>query len=573
MKNIINKVGVIGLIIAMLVPFVEVPVVNALEDGCTRHLQSYYFLDFFSTAQNYDNDREVYDSTTGKKYYTDGYTTYTNFPFVFDTATEGEKVTVESIDFYNLSDKTDSKYDDDNYPDDLLNYWDRYNKLVVSQNESSGSIKRSAKYCNTKTGRGCTDYNLKGGALVSTPAKREEDYYDTITDLIHGVWARQSATGTMEIMDWEETDPEDGALYSYQYAFNEDALDEMKASIGTAKFEGGNEKDGYKFIDGNEDLSADYLNDILSDVEGALGDNRLWEDEGEYFLPLSITRNIDKESVFDQAYYYIVLNQSEYYFSTSSDKLENSFEAYSNAVNYGLPTVELKDLEKVANGTDGGNTSAKDKVTRKSDDQNILEIKYKEKDQGDTDKTVYLISVQEEKVDVNDKVRGESQLEVRPFTGDDNKTYYAFQYYWPFVFNVEYTVCPTNVSSDDPTTEVWTLKYDGNVDDNSVSGLPSSQTEPVGTKITVSKTKPKRSGYTFKGWCEDPKGKKCYEAGDKISDDGPGVKYLYANWGEEGTKDNPPTGVISYVIGFAGIGLIAGGIYIITKKKNFFKQI
>ncbi len=568
MKNIINKVGVIGLIIAMLVPFVEVPVVNALEDGCTRHLQSYFFLDFFSTAQAYDSDRKVYDSTTGKTYYTDGYTTYTNFPFVFDTATDGEKVTVESIDFYNLSDKTDSKYDDDKYPDDLLNYWDRYNRLVVSQNESSGSIKRSAKYCNTKTGRGCSEYNLKGGALVSTPAKREEDYYDTITDLIHGVWARQSATGTMEIMDWEKTDPKDGVEYSYQYAFSKDAVDEMKASIGTAKFEGGSDRDGYKFSDGNEDLSADYLNDILSDVEGALDDNRLWEDEGEYFLPLSITRKIDKAEVFDQAYYYIVLGQNAYYFSTSKDKLENSFKAYSDAVNYGLAEVDLDTLTKAASGTSSG----VDEKIKKEEDSDIVSIKFKENGQEDNDETVYLISVNADKIDVNETVEGESQLEVRPFESD-GKTYYAFQYYWPFVFNVEYTVCPTNVSSDDPTTEVWTLKYDGNVDDNSVSGLPSSQTEPVGTKITVSKTKPKRSGYTFKGWCEDPKGKKCYEAGDKISDDGPGVKYLYANWGEEGTKDNPPTGVISYVIGFAGIGLIAGGIYIITKKKNFFKQI
>ena len=145
------------------------------------------------------------------------------------------------------------------------------------------------------------------------------------------------------------------------------------------------------------------------------------------------------------------------------------------------------------------------------------------------------------------------------------------KYYWPVILNVEYDVC--NTSS---TPAQWTLTYDDNVDDNTVTNMPDpiSEEANVGTGIKVSSTTPKRNGYTFQKWCTESNGSgNCYKAGDEVPNTTTTKLTLFAQWGKEGTENNPKQGVISYVIGFAAVGIIAGGIYLISKKKNLFKQI
>ncbi len=141
-------------------------------------------------------------------------------------------------------------------------------------------------------------------------------------------------------------------------------------------------------------------------------------------------------------------------------------------------------------------------------------------------------------------------------------------YYWPAVLSVEYEACPL-------AKENWTLEYNGNVDDNSVTNIPNKQTTDLGNDITVDSKKPSRADYTFTKWCENPNGSgQCYNAGDKVkSPDSAKTITLFAQWGKGGTEDNKKTGVMSYVIGFISVGVIAGGIYLVAKKKNLFKQI
>ena len=72
MKNILKKIGVIGIIIAMLAPFVEMPVAKAATETCTDHtVMQYYFAD----VTNGDYWKQ-YTSTNG-------YTTYTIYPYLF----------------------------------------------------------------------------------------------------------------------------------------------------------------------------------------------------------------------------------------------------------------------------------------------------------------------------------------------------------------------------------------------------------------------------------------------------------------------------------------------------------
>ena len=144
----------------------------------------------------------------------------------------------------------------------------------------------------------------------------------------------------------------------------------------------------------------------------------------------------------------------------------------------------------------------------------------------------------------------------------------ADQIYWPVILNVEYEICPT-------TNEQWSLKYDGNTDDNSVTNIPGSQTEIIGTDIQIDAKKPSRDGYTFQGWNTQRDGKgTSYNAEDTYKS--PSEKTtvtLYAQWGKGGTEDQKKTGVMSYVVGFITTGLVASGIYLVAKKKNLFKQI
>lgn len=70
------------------------------------------------------------------------------------------------------------------------------------------------------------------------------------------------------------------------------------------------------------------------------------------------------------------------------------------------------------------------------------------------------------------------------------------------------SVVPTDLTSDIKTGSctitlyaVWTAKtYTVSYNANGGSGAPSSQTKTYGSTLTLSSTKPTRSGYTFKGW-------------------------------------------------------------------------
>ncbi len=142
-------------------------------------------------------------------------------------------------------------------------------------------------------------------------------------------------------------------------------------------------------------------------------------------------------------------------------------------------------------------------------------------------------------------------------------------YYWPFVLNVEYQVCGANQA-----TETWDLEYNENTDDD-VTNMPSKKSDLELNKETdIDSRKPNREGYTFKNWCTNKDGTgDCYDAGGKITSSTSQTIILYAQWGKAGSEPQKPTGIGSYVLGFITVGLVAGGIYLVAKKKNLFKQI
>lgn len=91
------------------------------------------------------------------------------------------------------------------------------------------------------------------------------------------------------------------------------------------------------------------------------------------------------------------------------------------------------------------------------------------------------------------------------------------------------------------TDVTYTIKYDA----NGGSGAPSSQTKTWGTNLTLSSTKPTRTGYQFAGWATSATGAVAYAAGGIYSTNSAAT--LYAVWTANTVKlaYNPNGGTVS----------------------------
>ena len=74
------------------------------------------------------------------------------------------------------------------------------------------------------------------------------------------------------------------------------------------------------------------------------------------------------------------------------------------------------------------------------------------------------------------------------------------------------------------TINTWTVSYNA----NGGSGAPASQTKTYGQTLTLSSTKPTRTGYTFKGWATSASGAVVYAAGGSYTANAAAT--LYAVW-------------------------------------------
>lgn len=489
MKNIFKKLGVLGLIVAVLAPFIELPNVNAANTTCTKHLQNYMFLDanYFKLDSNDKTFLEGYSSSSTSG----GYLTYTVFPYVFSSTT-GNAITINWIEPNNFGGGTGN-----------VSYLNKYWELAKEE-KSTDKIYAEVESSSYKK-------NTDVGSVFITESNHQGSTYTDTSVIFHGVWSSFDKDGKPINEKMEDIEYTYGEDYSLQKIFNKKGkLNLLSANIGTALLSA--TSSGFKFASSAySELTNNYFQDA---VDGK------WTNisASSSYIPLSINRTIN-------------------YGTTGAENILNEFI-------YGY----VDENNKVIVFTDATKHT---KLSDVNDSYTALKAWLKAGESSTDRYTKYTInSVGDTSIDSNDL--------------DFN---IGKAYYWPTILNVEYQTCSV--------TGEWSVTYDDNVDDTSVTNLPNSQTESLGTNIKVSTDKPSRNGHTFTKWCETENGSgKCYNPGDVIeSPSSETTVKLFAQWGETGTTKNEKTGVISYIIGFAAVGVVAGGIYLVSKKKNLFKQI
>lgn len=471
MKNMLKKIGVIGIVIAMLAPFVEMPVVKAAEtQTCSDHtVLQYYFTDVTIGS--------------GWRHYTEnGYATYTIFPYTFPEES-GKTINILKTQLLNI--ETNSTTSSDNSMT-AANFWSDVKSLQNTKN-----------------------FQISGNEIAGNYITKDKSDYKVVK-LLHGIWGRESDTSNYELANWENVTDDENYLikHNVQHIFSKN---EATLTVSSARYLGNGNTNVFGRAD--ENSLDEYFKNLVSNNNKEY----IKEANGEKVFALRVNRQISLNT----------LNSKHFGYKCGKSINDNGEEEFSCDENH------LNDYAI-----------------------------FTEDDTAKTIKNSFNALRKNSKSTPSPRKYESTYDDINIMTGDN--------YYWPAVLTVEYEVC-TN------TSEKWTLKYDGNTDDNSATNLPQPDTIkdiPVGTGREVDAKTPSRSGYTFKGWNTKPDGTGTwYKAGQEVKSDVADVITLFAQWGDTSKGEQKSTGVASYIIGFISVGIVAGGIYLIAKKKNLFKQI
>lgn len=503
MKNILKKLGVFGLIVAVLVPFIELPVkADTTTETCDTYLQNYLFMDL------------KYSWTPWTAYTSgDGYRTFTSFIYDFPTLAANEKLTIESVS---------SAYLYSN--DDLKNFYDAYSELVDDTTVKISDMNKLGHYRNVA---------ISGAD------------YKQVTYLLHGKWARDGENWTIDA----DYGKDSSALFSGDYTnlfstytlqgvlnkitdsnIKEQIVNDLNMQVSGASFTDNGSAGGAHFTVAGQYILGDeqsnnskliqYFQQIVDDVNSGNLEATSWKNRyiwnasnNKTYLNLSIARKISEESLNKLTFGYPIKDSNSVatgnyqIISTDPNSIVNSYDAYLKYYDNGFSCSK--------NGTDICYAIERDTAPN-------FEI-----GQGSP------------------------------------------QYYIPFVLGVKYKVCRTENVSE------WKLIYNANVpeEDLSVKNIPATQTTKVGEKLTISNG-PSREGWKFEKWCvekEPTSSENCFAPGIELESQ-KDVE-LFAQWSKTGSEDNKDTGISTYVIAFAAVGIIAGVLYLVTKKQNRFNQI
>ena len=253
MKNMLKKIGVIGIIIAMLAPFVEMPVAEAATQTCSDHtVLQYYFAD-------------VTNGDSWKHYTEDGYATYTIFPYTFPEET-GKSIKILKTQLLNVV--SDSNTSAENTIT-TANFWSDVKSLE-----------------NTKT------YQISGNEIAGNYLTKDKSDYK-VSKLLHGIWAKESAT-SYEKADWEKATVDDDGNYRETYLLNHSiqkifSKDETTITVSSARYLNSN----YVFGSADEKTLDEYFENLVSKDN----DEYVKDAEGEKVFALRVNRKISSSTL------------------------------------------------------------------------------------------------------------------------------------------------------------------------------------------------------------------------------------------------------------------------------------
>lgn len=520
MKNILKKLGIFGLIVAVLLPFLELPV-NATSGNCESYLQNYLFMDIKSSWTTWDT------------YIKGGYTTFTSFLYELPKLNDDQTLTIEAVSSNYLNSK-----------DDLRKFYDAYVTLVTDENVNKKDLGIYGNYINSGNSDNVISSNLGD--------------YKEVTHLLHGMWARYNESGKEEV-DYTLNEEifsgnNDGFNKFFEQTFqggllangHGEYIDSLKTQIGGASFvTNSTYSNGQYTLDSYYQTNSrlvEYFQKIYDDVNAG-GNTASWqknyifpgEEENEIYLNLSIKRQIDNSSI----------NKLTFGFKNdTNDEDAPAYYIYSKTSNVDLEENSDYDTADL-NSYDAWNLQKK--CAYLSTDGSIDDSMTYDQDSS-KNPVCYLIP--------SDKA-------------PDIRTNDSIGFYIPHVIGVKYSICNNSNSN------TWKLIYNANTDDTNVTKVPATKTQNIGEKATVD-AGPSRTGYKFNGWCTDKDGKttnNCYAVGSEIGSTTGDDIVLYAQWLETGAGDDVKTGIATYILAFGAVGIITAGIYLVVKKKNLFRQI
>jgi len=477
MKNILKKIGVIGLTIAVLAPFIEIPRARAATANCTSHIQSYFFL----------------DNSNPRSYNGNGYTTFTTFPFIFPktTGTEVEVTKAYINNFKSANTNLLTKF----YSDVMNLESSRFNRYDNASNMG----------------------NFYVDSTVDTST------YGSNTLLLHGVWARLDEYGQSITNDWSTVNTTGVDKTIQRTVLN----NYLNVYISGARYSGYN------------DRFSQLTNYADSEVNGALGINNNMTNNAIVNYLNFIINNFEEANNRD--YVFPSGTEGEYNFNLQINRLFNA----------NLASANKNFVVKPSNAT-----SDADICVYSSSSSTIADSYAK-----------YVESGGDLKCGVNNDTDCCFKNLYTETVKNSTDTVMVQPYYWPVVLNVEYKVCTV------ANTNYWSLEYNANTTET-YKNLPDPVENIALTDKQTVANGPERDGYSFKKWCIDPKGEYgCYNPGDQIGSDEAKRITLYAQWGDASEGQQNKYGITSYIIGFIAVGTISIGIYMVSKKKNLFKQI
>lgn len=160
-----------------------------------------------------------------------------------------------------------------------------------------------------------------------------------------------------------------------------------------------------------------------------------------------------------------------------------------------------------------------------------------------------------------------NQVKLKTYTFTYNRTQTEqTKYVYAKLSNIDRVGATMSVSTTFTVLQLnhWTVSYNA----NGGSGAPASQTKWYGSVLTLSSTKPTRTGYIFKGWATSASGGVVYAAGGQYGTDGSNIT-LYAVWSENKLTVNYYSNYATYATYQGNVVNVSASTNILVHTQDF----